>query len=167
MIGPIEFALLCGLALAAYTFYKAQTTHMALNARHAMTDAVCEILHDPCAPEDLKLSAIAAFYAAGKSSFVPRTMLSLLQHKTEPDARALNNEHQMVLRNLMRSHFQRVNMLAAPHFYLLFWLLVVTTLLVISVLSLGQKSGFRLYQKTEEVMINPPLRDPLWLVRVP
>lgn len=159
MTSPIEFALLAGLALAAFTFYKAQTTNMALNAREAMTDDVCKILGDPNAPEQLKLQAIYAFHCSAQPSFFLRATLYKMFRNNERVMPSLSGEHQQVLRNLIRIHFQRVNMLAAPHFYLLFWLLTVTTVLCISLVTFGQKSGFRYFQKTEELIINPPLRD--------
>ncbi|HEB92691.1 MAG TPA: hypothetical protein ENI94_04330 [Gammaproteobacteria bacterium] len=160
-MGPIEAAAIAVVMMGMYTFYKAQTVNMALNARNTMLPVIKEILDDETAPEGLKIHAIGAFHYSADSSCLPKVVWAVIKNRgiQQTDESPLSTEHVRLQSSLMSNHFRRINVLAAPHWYALFSLLFFAMALLITAVSFGKKSGYRVLSAFEKAWTDPTDRN--------
>jgi hypothetical protein len=160
-MNPLDFALYSFLVLAALVFYKIITMRMALAARGRMVQTVREILANPDVPHELKHFALGAFHLSANSWFLPGLLwfsFTKLPNKSKDEiarAKKFTSDNAKVLDAIIRQHLFRINVLAAPHWYVVSLLLFTVSLIAIGLLTLGLRSGEKIYAGVERLILTP------------
>jgi hypothetical protein len=117
-MGPIETALLAGVALWLYSHYKAKSYEAALACRESMVKAVEDLLADDGVSEYGKQVAIGMFHSSLTPGFLIVSMVRGVFHSPMACS-PLSSEEREKLRHLMAEHFIPVNALVGMHWYAL------------------------------------------------
>lgn len=117
-MGPIETALLAGVALWLYSHYKAKSYEAALVCRESMVDAVEGLLADDGVSEYGKQVAIGMLHSSLTPGFLIVSMVRGVFHSSMASS-PLSSEEREKLRHLLTEHFIPVNVLVGMHWYVL------------------------------------------------
>lgn len=154
-MNPLEFALWSCLALTCFTYYKVVTMRLALHARSAMVPDIAAILSDDKVSSQLKRFALKALHDSASPGLVPRLFIGSIGREASAEVKAeakkILDEHNQFNQVVIKKHLFRVNFLAAPHWYALFFCGFIVAVTVTGVATLGMKTGFRIYAWLESL----------------
>jgi len=158
-MNPVEFAVWAFWALMSLVFYKILSMNLALAARESMVPFVAQILGDEKLPVEVKQFALGSFHLSLSPWFLPSliwfSLFSFLRKKKVPQE-FKNSEHAKVYDSLVRQHLFRINVLAAPHWYILFLLLFAIVVVFVALITLGLQSGERVYSGIRAILTPEP-----------
>jgi len=146
-----------GLVLAWFV-YRIATRRIALLARGKLVIVVNKIINDDNASDLLKCRAVATLVLSMRTRFVPAAICNNLFSAKKKELKEEESEHELALKSVLLEHFFRVNLLAAPHWYLFFGFIFLLAVIVISMGSVfrkNEKIGYPTLSGLENAIIQP------------
>jgi hypothetical protein len=148
-MGPIEISLLALFLFGSYTTYRIKTMQMAIEKREAMIGIVKDIVSDPTASIEFKKVAIGLFHLSIIPSSLPSLIYYVVKHRKDPKkiSLSLNSDHQQKFEKLLNEHFFKINVLCAPHYYVLLFISFFLLVLVVAPISMWRRYVTSLQEK--------------------
>ena len=169
-MGPIELALLLLIVSFVYLRYKDSTLEYSLKRRDKMILKVGEIIENPDYSNELKAISLGVFHVSVYRNFLPAIVWHLIvvtiKYKTlgfifNDDKREdiaviskLSKTERKIYVELIGKHLIPINVINAPHWYILFGFIFLLYLLLFSFYKLGSSGKAHIRTIIETAIIS-------------
>lgn len=138
MTGPIETALIAVIAIGVWLRYRHICDTYAMLLRERMVHRIMDLKSDSSLSDDFKESCLWLFHISLKPNLVPWLVWITVKAMLLRNAQrmALSHRERDIWHSLLTRHAIVVNMVSAPHWYILLAMLLVLFMLAIGVIKM-------------------------------